>query len=154
MAYEENKNYEGELSDLNTILTKYPGAREREAALQQKALIQGEQQNPRGMVDTFRQLLKEFPKSPVAAQAHFFIGKAAFDAKDYKAALRELDAARQLSTGQLQQDRHDVDSVELLRFAADRKALTSEVDNFMTGFPDAIVAPGILQWLGMEYSQR
>ncbi len=40
------------------------------------------------MAQTFRQLLKEFPKSSVAAQAQYYIGKAAFDAKEYKAALR------------------------------------------------------------------
>lgn len=150
LAYEEDKNYEAELSDLNTILTKYPAAREREAALQQKALILGEQQNPKGMVDTFRQLLKEFPKSAVAAQAHFFIGKAAFDAKNYKTALRELGTARQLSP-----DKYNKTATTLILssdFALrDRKALTTEVDNFMAAFPDAIIAPGILQWLGMEY---
>ncbi|HXX40673.1 MAG TPA: tetratricopeptide repeat protein [Chthoniobacterales bacterium] len=150
LAYEENKNYEAELSDLNTILTKYPGAHEREAALQQKALILGEQQNPRGMVETFRQLLKEFPKTPVAAQAHFFIGKATFDAKNYKMALRELDIARQLNKDKYQKTATTLilSSYFALR---DRKALSTEVDNFLAAFPDAVVAPGILQWLGIEY---
>ena len=97
LAYQEDKNYDAELSDLNTILTKYPNAHEREAALQQKALILGEQQNPKAMTETFRQLLKEFPKSPVAAQAQYYIGKAAFEAKDYKTALSALDAARRLT---------------------------------------------------------
>src|SRR5258705_10290620 len=42
-----------------------------EAALQLKALILGQQDNTKGMGDTFRQLLKEFPRSPVAAQAQY-----------------------------------------------------------------------------------
>ena len=53
------------------------------------------------MSDTFRQLLKEFPKSTVAAQANYYIGKSAFDAKDYKACLAPLDAARQLNKEQV-----------------------------------------------------
>ena len=86
--------------DLNTLLAKYPAAKEREAALQQKALILGQQDNPKGMSDAFRQLLKEFPKSSVAAQANYYIGKAAFEAKDYKGALAPLEAARQLNKEQ------------------------------------------------------
>src|SRR5438876_2323490 len=88
------------IEDLNTLLAKYPAAREREAALQQKALILGQQQNPKGMSDAFRQLLKEFPKSTAAAQANYYIGKAAFEAKDYKGALVALNAARQLNNDQ------------------------------------------------------
>ena len=99
-AYQQDKNYSGALSDWNTILTKYPAAREREQALQHKALILGQQQNAKGMSDTFRQLLREFPKSPAAAQAQYYIGKTAFEAKDYKAALPALDAARQLNKDQ------------------------------------------------------
>src|SRR6516225_9253193 len=97
LAYEQSKNYDAALTDLNIILAKYPKTREREAALQLKALILGQQDNTKGMVDTFRQLLKEFPKSSVAAQAHYYIGKTAFDAKNYKSALTALNTARQLN---------------------------------------------------------
>ena len=154
LAYERQKNYDAELSDLNTILTKYSGAHEREAALQQKALILGQQQNPRGMVEAFRQLLKEFPKSPAAAQAHFYIGKAAFESKDYKTALTELDAARKLN-----KEKYAKSATVLIissYFAShNRKALTAEVDNFMANFPDAVIPAEILQRLGMEaYNEK
>src|SRR5437588_1525644 len=97
LAYEQDKNYNSALTDLNIILAKYPKAHEREAALQLKALILGQQDNTKGMVDTFRQLLKEFPRSPVAAQAQYYIGKTAFEARDYKTALTPLNTARQLN---------------------------------------------------------
>jgi TolA-binding protein len=96
LAYQQDKNYDVAIADLNTIVTKYPQAREREAALQQKALIQGQQGNAKGMSDTFRQLLKEFPKSAAAGQAQYYIGKSVLEAKDYKAAITALNAARQL----------------------------------------------------------
>src|SRR6266568_2732042 len=86
LAYEQSQNYSAALTDLSIILAKYPKAREREATLQLKALILGQQENTKSMVETFRQLLKEFPKSSVAAQAQYYIGKAAFEAKDYKTA--------------------------------------------------------------------
>ncbi len=52
------------------------------------------------MAATFQQLLKEFPKSAAAAQAHYYIGKAAFEAKDYETVIAEMNQARQLNKDQ------------------------------------------------------
>ncbi len=130
LAYEQDKNYAAAVADLNTILTKYPKAHEREAALQLKALILGQQENNKGMVDTFRQLLREYPKSSVAAQAQYYIGKAAFEAKDYKTALPALNAARQLNKEQY----YNLASLRIMLsqfYLKDRAALTKEVNSFM-----------------------
>jgi TolA-binding protein len=150
LAYQTVKNYDAELSDLNMILTKYPQAHERQAALQQKALILGEQQNTKGMTATFRRLLKEFPKSPVAAQAHYYIGKAAFEEKDFKSALKDLDAARRLNKDQY----YTLATLRIISayfYLQDRAELTKEVDQFMAQSPNAIVPGEILQWLGIQY---
>src|SRR5207247_11151119 len=48
LAYEQDKNYNAALSDLDLILSKYPTAHEREAALQMRALILGQQENTKG----------------------------------------------------------------------------------------------------------
>src|SRR6058998_3667519 len=150
LAYEQSKNYSAALNELNIIIAKYPKAREREATLQLKALILGQQENTKGMVDTFRQLLKEFPKSSVAAQAHYYIGKAAFEAKDYKTALTALNTARQLNKEQY----YNLASLRLILcqfYLKDRPALTKEVNNFMVNSPNANVPPEVLEWLGIEY---
>ncbi len=154
MAYQQDKNYDVALSDLNAILTRYPNAKEREAAMQQKALILGQQGNNKGMSDTFRQLLKEFPKSSVAAQAQFYIGKAAFDAKDYKTCIAPLNAARQLNKEQY----YDAASVRIVSayfYLKDRKNLTNEVDTFLAANPAAAIPANILEWLGVEnYNEK
>lgn len=150
LAYEQDKNYNAALSDLNLIITKYPSAHEREAALQLKALILGQQENAKGMVDTFRQLLREFPKSSVAAQAQYYIGKAAFEAKDYKTAMTALNAARQLNKEQY----YNLASLRLILcqfYLKDRPALTKEVNNFMANSPNVNPPPEVLDWLGIEY---
>jgi TolA-binding protein len=149
-AYEQDKNYNAALSDLNTILTKYPGAHEREATLQLKGLILGQQENVKGMVETFRQLLKEFPKSSVAAQAQYYIGKAAFEGKDYKTAMTAFTAARQLNKEQY----YNLASLRLILcqfYLKDRASLTKEVNNFMANSPNVNVPPEVLEWLGIEY---
>jgi TolA-binding protein len=150
LAYEQSKNYDAALTDLKIILAKYPKAHEREATLQLKALILGQQDNTKGMVDTFRQLLKEFPKSSVAAQAQYYIGKAAFEAKDYKTALTALNAARQLNKDQY----YNLASLRIILcqfYLKDRSALTKEVNNFMSISPNTNVPPEVLEWLGIEY---
>jgi TolA-binding protein len=150
LAYEQDKNYDAALSDLNTILSKYPSAQEREATLQLKALILGQQENTKGMVDTFRQLLKEFPKSSVAAQAQYYIGKAAFEAKDYKTAMKALNAARQLN----KQQYYNLASLRLILcqfYLKDRPALTKEVNDFIANSPNANAPPEVLEWLGIQY---
>lgn len=150
IANQANKSYDAALDDLNMLLAKYPAAKEREAALQQKALILGQKEDAKGMSDAFRQLLKEFPKSSVAAQANYYIGKAAFEAKDYKAALAPLDAARQLNKDQY----YNLATVRIVSsffYLKDRPALTREVDAFFAANPEAKVPPEILEWLGLQY---
>ncbi|HET9418040.1 MAG TPA: tetratricopeptide repeat protein, partial [Chthoniobacterales bacterium] len=150
LVYQQDKNYDAALADWNTVLMKYPGAREREDALHNKALILGQQQNLKGMVDTFRQLLKEFPKTAAAARAQYYIGKAAFELKDYKTALAALNAARQLSKDQY----YDLATVRIISCyfgMRDRAAATKEVDGFLATNPKAVVPAEILEWLGIEY---
>ena len=150
LAYQQSQNYSAALTDLNIILAKYPKVREREATLQLKALILGQQENTKGMVETFRQLLKEFPKSSVAAQAQYYIGKTAFEAKDYKTALTALNTARQLNNEQY----YNLASLRIILcqfYLKDRPALTKEVNNFMANSPNTNVPPEVLEWLGIEY---
>ena len=150
LAYEQDKNYAAAVADLNTILTKYPKTHEREAALQLKALILGQQENTKGMMETFRQLLREFPKSSVAAQAQYYIGKAAFESKDYKTALTALNAARQLNKDQY----YNLASLRIMLcqfYLKDRTALTGEVNSFMANSPNTNVPPEVLEWLGIGY---
>lgn len=149
-TYESDKNYDAALSDWSSIVGKYPGAHEREQALQHKALLLGQQQNAKGMSETFRQLLKEFPKSSAAPMAHYYIGKSAFELKDFKTALAELNTARQ-------QDKEHYYVLATIRIIScyfalhDRAALTREVDGFLASNAQGTIPAEILEWLGIEY---
>ena len=150
-TFENDKNYAAALADWNAILGKYPNAREREEALQRKGLILGQQENKKGMAEAFRQLLKEFPKSAAASMAHFYIGKASFELKDYKPALTELNAARQLD-----KNRYFTQATVLIiscyYFGShDRNAITKESDALLSANPEARIPAEILEWLGTEY---
>ncbi len=150
LAHQETKAYDDAVADLNTLLSKYPAAKEREAALQQKALLLGQQEKTDEMAKTFRQLLKEYPKSPVAAQAQYYIGKAAFEAKDYKTALPALEAARTLNKEQFYTP-STVRIISAYFYQKNRTALTAEIGKFLATDPAAKIPGEILQSLGIEF---
>ncbi|MGH8092833.1 MAG: tetratricopeptide repeat protein [Chthoniobacterales bacterium] len=150
LAFQEGKQYERARSDLEQLLTNYPDAREREAALQQEALILGQLDDSKGMAASFQQLLKEFPKSAAAAQAHYYIGKAAFAAKDYPTTIAEMKLARQLNA-----DQYGTPAALRIMssyfYLKQRDALAREVDKFYEASPDGQVPAEILEWLGIEF---
>lgn len=150
LAYQETKNIDAAIADLSTLIAQYPQAKEREAALQQKALLLGQQENAKGMTEAFQQLLKEYPKTAAAAQAQYYIGKAAFEAKNYAAAIPSLDAARKLNKEQYYTPA-TVRIVSCYFYQKNRAAATTEVNNFFAADPAAKVPGEILQWLGVEY---
>ena len=150
LAYQEAKQYDGALADLDKLLKSYPDTREREAALQQKALLLGQKDDGKGMSATFQQLLKEFPKSTAAAQAHYYIGKSAFEAKDYDTAIAELNTARQLNKEQYGAPA-SLRIMSSYLYLKQRDALAREVNQFYEASPNGQVPAEILEWLGLEF---
>ncbi|MEO7724565.1 MAG: tetratricopeptide repeat protein, partial [Chthoniobacterales bacterium] len=150
LAFQESKQYERSRSDLEQLLVSFPKAREREAALQQKALILGQTDDTKGMASTFQQLLKEYPKTAAAAQAHYYIGKSAFEAKDYETAVAEMKQARELNKEQY----GTPSALRIMSsyfYLKQRDPLAREADAFYEASPNAQVPAEILEWLGLEF---
>ena len=150
LAFQEAKQYERARSDLEQLLTSFPKAREREAALQQKALILGQTDDAKGMATTFQQLLKEYPKTAAAAQAHYYIGKWAFDSKDYETAIAEMRKARELN-----KEQYTIPAALRIMssyfYLKQRDPLAKEVTGFYQASPNGQVPAEILEWLGLEF---
>jgi len=150
LAFQQSQNADATIGDLNFLIKNYPAAKEREAAIQQKALLLGELNREPEMAQTFQQLLKEYPKSSAVAQANYYIGKAAFDGKDYKRAITSLDAARRLNREQY----YNLATLRIILahyYLRDRKATMTEVDGFLAASSNANVPAEVLEWLGIEY---
>lgn len=96
LAQMETGQREEALSDFSEIINRHRGAKEREAAMLQQALLLGNMERPAEMAAAFQRLLAEYPQTPSAAQANFWIGYAAFDAKKYRDAIPALEKAREL----------------------------------------------------------
>jgi tetratricopeptide (TPR) repeat protein len=150
VAYQQTKDLTSALKDFDQLLTDYPKAKERELALQQKALILGEQEDNAGMADTFKQLLEEFPHTPAAAQANYWIGFAAYAAKDYKACIEPLERARKLDKAQFF-ERASVRIIAAYYTLGDRDSLATEVDLYNSSNPKDKIQSEVLQYLGKAY---
>jgi len=150
VAYQQSHDLTSALKDFDQLLANYPDAKECELALQQKALILGEQQDNDGMSATFKQLLAQYPHSPAAAQANYWIGSAAFSAKDYKACIAPLEAARKLDKAQFF-ERATLRIILAHYTLEERDPLAAEVDLYEDSHPKDKVQPDVLRWLGESY---
>lgn len=144
MANKDNKDYAAAMKDFDLLIEKYKGS-EKELAMQQKALILGQQQDYKGMIAIFKQLLADYPKSTAAGQANFWIGWAAFEEKDYKAALENLQLARKLDPAQYG-ERSVLRIILCYYYLEDRAALVKTIaDNKNVAVPVEIT-----RWLGRK----
>ena len=149
LSYQQSKNLKGALADFDHLMARYPqAAKERELALQQKALILGQQDDNAGMADAFARLLSEFPNTPRAGQANYWIGWAAFESKNYKKAVPSLEEARKLDKENFG-DKATRLLLQSHRIQENSKALAAEVDRVEE--TKTKVPAEFLRWLGTEF---
>jgi len=151
LSYQQCKNLKAALADFNSLLSRYPkAAKEQELALEQKALILGQQDDKQGMAETFSLLLQKFPDSSVAGKANYWIGWAACEARNYKTAIAPLQAARNLDKEHFG-DKATRLLLQTHRTQENRAALAAEIDK--ADETKTKVPTEFLRWLGTEYFQ-
>ncbi len=146
LAYQAQKNLTGAEKDFDTIIRRYPtAAKEREISLQQKALIRGQQNDNPGMAEAFEILLKDYPSTNAAAQAHYWIGSSAFDSKDYKKAADHLAKARDMDKEQFF-ERSTLRVILAEYYLEDKDAVAREVDLYSASGKSKVPVE-VLRWL-------
>jgi len=150
VAYQQTKDFGPALKDFDTLISSYPKAKERELALQQKGLLLGQQQDNQGMSEAFKQLLKDYPQTAAAAQANYWIGWAAFEAKDYKNAVKPLDAARTADKEQFY-ERATLRIMLSYFYVEDNEKLAAEVDAYAKTNSKIKIPVEVLRRLGIQF---
>lgn len=151
IAYQAQKKLTEAERDFTELIRKYPKAKERELALQQKALLRGQQNDNAGMAENFQTLLKDYPESPAAPEARYWIGWAAFEAKNYKKAAENLAEARKLNSKEFF-ERASLRVMLSYYYLEDADATAREVDLYAKQGKGKVPAE-ILRWLGETYSK-
>ncbi len=95
-THQAMNNHTLALGDYQGIVDAYPSAPELEFAMQQVALIQGHLRQIPEMIASYQTLLKRFPKTSGASEAHYWIGVGHFDQEKYEESIPELEKAREL----------------------------------------------------------
>lgn len=142
---QQQKDFAGALADFNRLQQQYPKAPERELALQQKSLILGQQQENEAMSETFALLLSEYPKSKAGAQAHYWIGWAALEKKDYPKAVTELSRAREADPKQF----GERSGLRILLAEYYQNHVT-EAAREAAALKVSLIPPEVGEWLGMK----
>jgi len=135
--------------DYEELLKRFPDFAERETVLKQVALLKGEQNDNAGMAQYFTQLLKEFPESKSRAEANHWIGRTAFETKDYKKAAGYLDEARKLNP----EEYFESDSLRLVYCAYnlnDPDEFWKRVQEYRVRGKNR-VAQDVLRWCAQNY---
>ena len=154
VASQQLKSYNSALADFNEVINDHKDAKERELALEQKALILGQQGDTREMSETFRTLLRDYPKTDAAGLAHYDIANAAFEDKNYPTALTEFQAARKADTAGYG-DKGSLMVILCEYQLKDKATLASEIDTYQKAKTQPAVPGTILRWLGeQEYDAK
>jgi tetratricopeptide (TPR) repeat protein len=143
------RQYAAALKDFEALTTKYPQAKEREFGLENLALIHGQLGDQAGMAEAFELLLRDFPSTAAAAKAHYWIGRAAFDAKDYKKAAPNLDEARKRDKAQFF-ERSSLAIMACYYNMEDAEAVEKEIEFYKTNGGKAETPADVVRWLGQK----
>ncbi len=153
LCLREAKRYQEALADFNYLIATYPKAPERELALVEKGLLHGQVDDIPNMVVNLRQVLKEYPQSREAARVNYWLGWAAFEQKDYKAAVAPLRAARDANPKDYGA-RATLRLILSLFYLEDVNEVAAEVTKYQPGENDPLVPHSIYRWLGQQLHDR
>jgi TolA-binding protein len=151
LLFQEAKNLPAAVNDFNKIIADYPGSPEKETALLQKGLTLGQQADYQQMTATFRQLLKEYPNGTGTAQAYYWVGWAAFEAKHYEDAIAPLSKAREINPDEFG-EKTTLRLILCYQNLHKKPETAKEVDGFIQKDPQRIsMVLDVCRWLGSEF---
>ena len=143
------RQYPAALKDFTELTTKYPKAKEREFGLENLALVRGQLGDQAGMADMFDLLLKEFPQTAARSKAHYWIGRGAFDARNYKKAAPHLDEARKLDKEQFF-ERGSLAILACYFNLENVEAVEKEIEFYKSNGGKAETSTDVIRWLGQK----
>ncbi len=147
------RQYPAAQKDFAELVSRHPKAKEREFALENLALIYGQLGDQAKMSETFEILLKEFSQSAARAKANYWVGRTAFERKNYKKAAPHLDEARKLDKEQFF-ERSSLALMACLYNLEDVAATEKEIEFYKANGGKAATPSDVVRWLGQKSYER
>jgi TolA-binding protein len=134
------------------LIEKHPKAEERESAIRLLALMRGESDDLNGMVKWYETLLKDYPSSAFAGEAHHHIGSSAFQSKDYKKASIHLSKSRELNADRFFEE----DSMQLMLCAyyqEDTETTLQRINDYKAKGKGKVPSD-VLRWIASKFFEK
>jgi TolA-binding protein len=147
------RQYSAAQKDFAELVARHPKAKEREYGLENLALIHGQLGDQARMAETFEMLLAEFPQTAARPKAHYWIGRTAFEMKNYKKAVPHLDQARKLDKEQFF-ERSSLALMACLYNIEDVDATEKEIEFYKKNGGKAATPSDVIRWLGQKSYER
>ncbi len=147
------RQYPAAQKDFAALTANYPKAKEREFGLENLALIYGQLGDQAHMSETFETLLKEFPDTAAKPKAHYWIGRTAFETKDYRKAAPHLEQARKMDKAQFF-ERSSLALMACLYNMEDVDATEKEIEFYKANGGKAATPSDVIRWLGQKSYER
>ncbi|MGI9244164.1 MAG: tetratricopeptide repeat protein [Verrucomicrobiales bacterium] len=148
LSYRAVEDFSSALRDFRRVIEQHPESEPMELALQQTALIRGQQRGYKEMIDAYTMLLEKFPETKAKAEARFWTGWGYFELKQFDKAIGPLDASRNLDP-KAYYDRATMRLILAYYSLRDVKAVRTEIDGVKSG--SRVVVPGqVYAWLGVK----
>ncbi|MEQ1850420.1 MAG: tetratricopeptide repeat protein [Chthoniobacteraceae bacterium] len=148
-AFMQLRRYVDAQKDFIALTATYPKAKEREFGLENLALIHGQLGDQAKMAESFELLLRDYPETAARAKAHYWIGRAAFDAKDYKKAAPHLDEARKRDKAQFF-ERGSLAIMACHYNLENADAVEKEIEFYKANGGKAETPGDVIRWLGQR----
>lgn len=149
LSLQKLQRFDEALNDFQRIGERFAGGSEHELALQQAALIHGQREERDQMAAIFTELLEVFPETQARSQAHYWIGWAAFESRNYAEALEDLNRARELNPDSYG-ERAGMRVMLSYYYLQDVESLRAEVDRRLSAENGSPVPREVLRWLGLR----
>ena len=151
--YAKTKKEAEALMDFDRVIARWPKAESAAAAWQRAAQIYAGRQDMANMAKYYEGLIQNFPKaSPAAlAEAHFLLGRAAFDQGDFKSSISHMAEAKTLDP-QKYGEQVNVLSVLSYHKLQDMNKLKEALETLQKENPSAVArVPDVIPaWLGLQ----
>ncbi|PNC05066.1 tetratricopeptide repeat protein [Akkermansia muciniphila] len=151
--YAKTKKEAEALMDFDRVIARWPKEESAAAAWQRAAQIYAGRQDMVNMAKYYEGLIQNFPKaSPAAlAEAHFLLGRAAFDQGDFKSSISHMAEAKTLDP-QKYGEQVNVLSVLSYHKLQDVKKLKEALETLQKENPSAVArVPDVIPaWLGLQ----
>lgn len=152
-SFLELKDITNAIKEFDSVVTRYPDAKEAEEAFRLGGLLRGQDKNYEGMIERLTALLVKYPNSKYKGECKFWIGTGLYGLKKWQECLDPLHEAQKLYPEQFEDASLKI--IVAHTYLEDTDGLALEIEAYLKTSPKSPVDGRILEYLGSRrYAEK